>query len=206
MLIEAVVKCTVGDSLKQLLFDTSGLLSNSGKHVLHKVQVSNIPLFCLKALVAVQISGCSLYMGLCLNQFFSLDQFRMIYQFSNLHKLPIISLELCMYQMQFCWGFFCWVFFVRGMHQDGVYNNYRMCKAPNDVLYSSPLHQTFGYHINSLLVVFNSTSRISSAWIILIKVMLKQKNANGDCHVFAIIFNTLLLQTFGLHITVTNLL
>lgn len=111
-----------------------------------------------------------------------------------------------MYQMQFCWGFFCWVFFVRGMHQDGVYNNYRMCKAPNDVLYSSPLHQTFGYHINSLLVVFNSTSRISSAWIILIKVMLKQKNANGDCHVFAIIFNTLLLQTFGLHITVTNLL
>lgn len=85
----------------------------------------------------------------------------------------------------------------RGMHQNGVYNNCRMCKSPNDVLYSSPLHQTSGYHINYLLVVFNSTSRISSAWIILIKVMLKQKNANGDCHVFTIIFNTLLLQTFG---------
>lgn len=93
--------------------------------------------------------------------------------------------------------------FVSGMHQDGVYNDCRMCKATNDVLYSSPLQQTFGYRINSLLVVCNSTSRISS----LIKVMLKQKNANGECHLFAIIFiNTLLLQTFGVHITVKTLL
>lgn len=56
------------------------------------------------------------------------------------------------------------------------------------MMFCTAMLQTFGYRINSLLGVCNSTSRISSAWIVLTKMMLKPKNASGgECHLLAII-------------------